>query len=73
MKRIPIRSLSDDSVVRVFDLLVENGCVIFQVKTGKNEYRSITLEEFLFQVETAINNSIQKQEGNYPDKPHLPS
>ena len=70
MLRIPIRSFSGGKAERVFDVLVVEGSICFEVKTGKNEYKLITLDEFLFQVETALNNRTQKQEENYPDKPH---
>ena len=73
MNRIPIRAFSNGKPVRLFDVLVDNGIILFQVKTGKNEYNSILLEDFLNQVEAATYSLILKQEGNYPDEPHLPS
>ena len=47
MNRIPIRAFSNGKPVRLFDILVDNGIILFQVKTGKNEYNSILLEDFL--------------------------
>ena len=73
MNRIPIRAFSNGKPVRLFDILVDKGSLLFQVKTGKNEYRCISLDEFLYQVEGASYSLIQKQEGNYPNEPHLPS
>ena len=73
MNRIPIRAFFNGKPVRLFDILVDKGTISFQVKTGKNEYTSISLDEFLYQVEAATYSLILKQEGNYPDEPHLPS
>ncbi len=73
MNRIPIRASSNGKPLRLFDILVDKGTISFQVKTGKNEYTCISLDEFLNQVEAASYNFIRKQEGNYPDEPHLPS
>ena len=73
MNRIPIRASSNGKPLRLFYILVDKGTISFQVKTGKNEYTSISLDEFLYQVEAATYSLILKQEGNYPDEPHLPS
>ena len=49
-------------MVRLFDVLIDGEEILFQVKTGRNEYETITLGDVLYQIESAKNCKIRKQE-----------
>lgn len=62
MLRVPIRDLHSNKKVpaRFCDVIIEDGQVFLEKKSGKNQYEKIAWEDVVYQVQ-AITASIQQK------------